>query len=172
MRDEQKLITQCLSGDRRAEKQLYDTYSALFFGICLRYAEHREEAEDMLVTGFTRIFAKLSTYKMNGSFEGWMKRIMVNNAIDYVRSRQTKETLPLDEAEAVPDNGLQKLEAKDVLTCIQQLPPKLRTIFNLFAVEGFSHREIAQMLQMNESSVRVYFFKAKKQLQELLKDYR
>ena len=172
MRDEQKLIEQCLSGDRRAEKQLYDTYSALFFGICLRYAEHREEAEDMLVTGFTRIFAKLSTYGMKGSFEGWMKRIMVNNAIDYTRNRQAKETLPLDEADAVPDNGLQKLESKDILACIQRLSPTLRTIFNLHAIEGFPHKEIAEMLQMNESSERVYFFKAKKQLQEMLKDYR
>lgn len=172
MRDEQKLIEQCLSGDRRAEKQLYDTYSALFFGICLRYAACREEAEDMLVTGFTRIFANLSTYRMNGSFEGWMKRIIVNNAIDQLRSRRESESLPPDAAPAVPNSGLQKLEARDVMACIRQLPDLLRTIFNLHAVEGFSHKEIAGMLQMNESSVRVYFFKAKKQLQEMLKDYR
>lgn len=172
MRDEQKLIKQCLSGDRRAEKQLYDTYSALFFGICLRYARHREEAEDMLVTGFTRIFAKLSTYRMNGSFEGWMKRIIINNAIDHVRNRQENETLSSDDVSSVPNNGLQKLEARDVLACIQRLPVLQRTIFNLHAVEGFPHREIAGMLQMNESSVRVYFFKAKKQLQKMLTDDR
>lgn len=172
MRDEQKLIEQCLSGDRRAEKQLYDTYSALFFGICLRYAECREEAEDMLVTGFTRIFANLSTYRKNGSFEGWMKRIIVNNAIDHVRRRQENEAISMDKVPAVPNNGQQRLESEDVLACIQRLPALWRTIFNLFAVEGFSHKEIAGMLQLNESSVRVYFFKAKKQLQEMLKDYR
>ncbi len=175
MYDEKRLIEQCLSGDRKAEKQLYDTYSALFFGICLRYTDKREEAEDMLITGFTQIFLHLSEYQAKGSFEGWMKRIVIHNAIDYVRKRkydgEAWEDIP--ESDSPSHNAtMHRMEAADVMQAIQSLPPLLRTIFNLYAVEGYAHREIAQLLEMNESTVRAYFSKAKKQLQELLSEYR
>ena len=177
MYDEKELIRQCLSGNSRAEKQLYDRYSAGLFGLCLRYANCREEAEDMLVSGFTRIFQRLSEYGGTGSFEGWMRRVMVRNAIDTVRKRhamvpEDMERLTVTEDTAADGGIQQKLEAMDAMKALQQLPPAYRTIFNLFVMEGCQHKEIARIMGMNASTVRVYFNRAKKMLQELLEEKR
>lgn len=176
MFDERELIKQCLTGNRLAEKQLYDKYSALFFGICLRYSNSREEAEDMLVTGFTNIFLNLSAYSFRGSFEGWMKRIIVHNAIDYIRKHREEanlsENLAVEAGDYAADNVFRHMTAKDIVKAIQRLPQTYRSVFNLYAIEGYAHKEIAEILDMNESTVRVYFSKAKKILQKLLKDYR
>jgi len=175
MYDEKELIRQCLSGNRRAEKQLYDLHSARMFGLCLRYANCREEAEDMLVSGFTRIFQRLSEYGNRGSFEGWMKRVMVRNAIDMVRKRQTMVPEEMDRLPAARDKAAdggiqQKLEAMDAMKALQQLPSEYRTIFNLFVIEGCPHKEIARITGINLSTVRVYYSRAKKMLQELLEE--
>jgi RNA polymerase sigma-70 factor (ECF subfamily) len=172
MYNEKELIRECISGNRRAEKQLFDQYSAKFFGMCLRYADSREEAEDLLVGGFVLIFKHLTNYKAKGSFEGWMKRIMINHAIDKVRNRHAAETVPIGELplddRTTAENIQHKLDAQAAMKAIRQLPPTLRTIFNLYVVEGYTHKEIARELQMNESTVRVYFSKAKVILQKKL----
>lgn len=173
MFDEKELIVQCQAGNRKAEKQLFDTYSSLFMGICMRYADSEAEAEDMLISGFTKIFTSLGTYQSFGSFEGWMKNIIVHNAIDLIRSRprwNLSEDVVLQEPSGTSE--IHSVFAKeDLVKAIRQLPLMQRSIFNLYIVEGFAHKEIAQMLEMNESTVRVYYSKAKKSLKEILKDY-
>ena len=174
MYDEKELIRECLSGNRLAEKQLDERYSALFFGICLRYADCREEAEDLLVSGFTMIFEHLPEFRHEGSFEGWMKRIIVHNAIDCLRKRHNHTAERIDEESLETgisaDSALQRLEAREALEAIRKLPATLRTIFNLYAVEGFTHKEIARKLNMNETTVRVYFQRARTMLQKLLSE--
>ena len=180
MFDQKELILQCLAGNRKAEKQLFDSYSPLFFGICMRYAECEAEAEDMLISGFTKIFKRLESYRGAGSFEAWMKNVMVNNAVDWLRTHPRMarlEAFPDDDSLNQPDvsefsDASWQLEKEDIAKAIRSLPMPHRSIFNLYAIEGFAHKEIAQMLEMSESTVRVYFSKAKKYLQEMFKDYR
>ena len=180
MFDQEELILQCVAGNRKAEKQLFDSYSPLFFGICMRYADSEEEAEDMLVSGFTKIFTRLESYRGAGSLEGWMKNIVVNNAVDWLRTHpriSPLEAVPADEGLPLTDvseysDASWQVEKKDIVKAIRSLPMPQRSIFNLYAIEGFAHKEIAQMLDMSESTVRVYFSKARKYLQEMLKDYR
>ena len=175
MYDEKTLIRECIAGNRRAEKQLYDKYSALFMGICLRYADSREEAEDMLVSGFMRIFTHLSDYEGKGSFEGWMKRLMVSQAVDEMRKRKPQPE-PLTEAQAVAEGDgilqpLARLQARDVVEALRHLPETQRSVFSLSVIDGYAHREIARMLSITEGAVRVYLHKAKRKLQVLLKEY-
>ena len=175
MYDEKELIRECICGNRLAEKQLYEQYSARFFGICLRYAESREEAEDMLVGGFTMIFKRLSDFRADGSFEGWMRRIIVNHAIDSVRKRHAPEPLPIEGLQmtetATAEHILQRIDARHVMAAIRRLPPVLRTVFNLYAIEGYAHKEIAQRLGIKESSARAYLSTAKTILQETLAEF-
>ena len=175
MYDEKELIKECICGNRLAEKQLYEQYSARFFGICLRYAESREEAEDLLVSGFTLIFKHLSEFRADGSFEGWMKRIIINHAIDGVRSRHTPETQPMEGLQVAEEQSekqiLQRIDARQVMAAIRQLPPVLRTVFNLHAIEGYAHKEIARKLGIKESSARAYLSKAKDILQKTLTEF-
>ena len=174
MFDEKNLNTQCRAGNRVAEKQLYDTYSRSFYGICLRYADSEAEAEDMLITGFTLILTKLSSFQGKGSFVRWMKNIIIHNALDLIKQRprwDCVDELP-QTGVSDPPLALPHLEVEELLLVMRKLPALYRHIFNLYAVEGFAHSEIAGMLEMNESTVRVYYSKAKRMLQELLKDYR
>lgn len=175
MYDERTLIRECLAGNRQAERQLYESYSARFLGICQRYANSREEAEDMLVSGFMHIFSHLSEYKGKGSFEGWMKRLIISQAIDEVRKRKP-QAASLSEAQAMADNEsipnpIARLEARDILNALRQLPETQRVIFSLSVIDGYAHREIARMFSMKEGTVRVNLHKAKKKLQTLLKAY-
>ena len=174
MFDEKELISQCLAGNRVAEKQLFDTYSSCFLGICMRYADSRAEAEDMLITGFTRIFKNLDSYDGSGSFFGWMKSVIIHNAVDWTRQRSDWEYI--DDQPSSQRTFSTKMshafDCEEIVMAIRKLPIQYRDIFNLYVVEGFAHKEIAKMLGMNEHTVRVYYSKAKRRLQELLKDYR
>lgn len=172
MYDEKELIGECISGNRLAEKQLYEQYSARFFGICLRYAESREEAEELLVDGFIQIFKHLPDFRFQGSFEGWMKRIIIRQAIETLRHKHPLETVPISGLPLAEQPGsepsLQRLEVQEIMQSVRKLPPVLRSIFNLYAVEGYTHREIARELQMKETTVRVYFQRARALLQKIL----
>ncbi|MBO4582371.1 MAG: sigma-70 family RNA polymerase sigma factor [Bacteroidales bacterium] len=176
MLSDDELIKKCIQGnDRQAQKELYNRYSATMFAICLRYMPTYEDAEDALVTGFTFIFTKLESFQNKGSFEGWMKRIMVNNAISMLRSN-SKYALTLNE-EAIPDrqSGSNTIEnninAKDIIALIRQLPAGYRSVFNLYAIEGYSYEEIAGMLNINIGTVRSQLYKARKILQNKLTEH-
>jgi RNA polymerase sigma-70 factor (ECF subfamily) len=175
MQQESKLIEGCISGERRSQNELYSLYSGLFFGICLRYAGNRNEAQDMLQEGFIRIFSKISTYKGQGSFEGWMKRIIVNTALNYVRDH-SKERLLIslpDSYNHVADESpqeeiLESLSTDEMMALIQNLPDGYRIVFNLYVFENNSHKEIAEELNISENTSKTQLMRARLHLRKLI----
>lgn len=171
---ERELVEACQQGKRNAQEQLYRQYKAVLFGICLRYAPNRPAAEDLLQEGMVKIFTKMHAYDFKGSFEGWMKRIMVNTALDeYRKSNRRIETEPIFE-EAHEDHSINlpahvegSLEL--LLKIIQELPDGCRTVFNLYEIEGYSHKEIAEILQISEGASRSQLSYAKSKLSERIK---
>ncbi|MFM7671210.1 MAG: RNA polymerase sigma factor [Bacteroidota bacterium] len=166
------LIQGCLANDRRSQEQLYRWLSPRLFAVCLRYASDREAAEDILQEGFIKLFQKLSSYRGEGSFEGWARRIIVNTAIEHFR--RIKPLLSLDNENPIHEpslheTGITQLEAKELSSLIQELPVGYRTVFNLYAVEGYNHAEIAEQLGISEGTSKSQYSRAKKWLQERLK---
>lgn len=166
------LIKACMQKDILAQRELYDLYSAKMLGICYRYAYRREDAEDMLQEGFVKIFNQLSTFENRGSFEGWMKRVIVNTCINFLkRTKKFNEHLALDAAyyiEYKEESMASKLLGKQIIECIRLLPIGYRTILNLYAIEGYSHKEIAGLLEIEESTSRSQFTRAKVALENIL----
>jgi len=168
---EKELIKACKQQDRQAQRELYDRYSPLLFGICRRYVKMREDAEDVLLEAFYKIFSKIDQYTGQGSFEGWMRRIVVNEALMFLRKAQHLKAdvelnnLDISNAITVED----RLAAKDILKLLDQLPDGYRTVFNLYVVEGYKHREIADMLEISINTSKSQLIMAKKRLQELIK---
>ncbi len=167
--NEKQLLDGCLEGKRSAQKQLYDRYSPKMFGVCLRYAIDRAMAEDMLQEGFIRVFTHLRSYRSEGSFEGWIRKIITNTALEILRKRNVlKYTVDLEMANE-KDSGLydavSRLSNQDLLKHVQELPSGFRTVFNLFAIEGYSHREIAELLQIAEGTSKSQYARAKAWLQ-------
>ena len=169
---EQQLISDCLRGDRVAQKRLYETYSGKMMAVCLRYCKDRETAKDLLHDGFLKVYTHLDSFKGSGSFEGWIRRIMVNTALEFLR-KQNDEGYHLDVegAYTLPNDEIgimERMQAEELIQVIQRLPDTYRTTFNLFVVEGFSHREIAEAMSITESSSRVYLTRARQMLQDML----
>lgn len=168
--DEKQLIASCLKGERLAQKRLYDQYSGKMMGVCLRYANDRETAADLLQDGFVKVFTNLSSYTGAGSFEGWMRRVFVNCALEYIRKNDVmKESDDLDHAAELIEystSALEELSAQELINVIQQLPAGFKAVFNLFAIEGYSHKEVSEMLQINESTSRSQYTRAKQMLQK------
>jgi RNA polymerase sigma-70 factor (ECF subfamily) len=169
---EKHLIAACKEGDRKAQKQLYETYSGKMMGVCLRYCKDRETAKDLLHDGFLKVFSHIDDFESKGSFEGWVRRIMVNTALEHLRkqvdegySQQIEEAYSLSSSDL---GVLEKMQAEELVAIIQRLPDTYRSVFNLFVVEGYSHKEIAQAMNITESSSRVYLTRAKQLLQEML----
>lgn len=170
--NEKQLIDNCLRGDRNAQKQLYELYAGKMMGVCMRYCKDKETAKDLLHDGFLKVFTHLDGFEGKGSFEGWMRRIMVNTALEYIR-RKNDEGYNIDIEEAFSltssDYGvLEKMQAEELVKIIQKLPDAYRTTFNLFVVEGYSHKEIAETMNITESSSRVYLTRAKQLIQQML----
>lgn len=168
---EDELIKGCLSRDRSAQKRLYDTYSSKMYSICYRYVRDPAEAEDILIVAFTRIFEKISQFKSEGSFEGWIKRIMVNEALTHLRrNRSMYLETDLEQVDREPDyDKLQDhLEEEDLLKMIQELPTGYRIVFNLYAIEGYSHKEIANQLGISENTSKSQLSRARTYLQKML----
>ncbi len=169
--NEDELIQGCLKRDRKAQKQLYDTYSARMYGICYRYVKDPMLAEDVLVTSFTKILEKIDQFKGEGSFEGWIRRIMVNESLTCLRKNRTMyvET-DLESAERHPDyaNVADHLQAEDLLTLIESLPAGYRIVFNMYAIDGYSHKEIADHLGISENTSKSQLSRARVYLQKLL----
>jgi len=176
---EDELISECICGNRKAQKELYEKYSPYFFAICMRYMPTREDAEDVLVMGFTSIFAKLDTFKDEGSFEFWMKQIIINTAISTLRMNNKYYKINRDSEDAEgnlismsENKTYSKMNVKYIMEQIRQLPDGYRTIFNLCAIEGYSYDEIAVKLGINKNTVGSQLIKARKLLQNKLKDFR
>jgi len=155
--------------DPKAQQQVYDKYSRRMFALCFRYICDEMAAEDVMVEGFLKVFGKISQFNSEGSFEGWIRRIMVNEALGYLRKqkRMPEDTLS-DEAASIPDylQADQNLETEELLNLIEKLPIGYRTVFNLYAIEGYAHIEIAQMLGITESTSKSQLHRARAQLQQ------
>lgn len=169
---ELRLVKACLNGERAAQKQLYEQYSRKMMPICIRYSNDYETAKDMLHDGFVKVFVHLKDYKGEGSFEGWMRRIFVNTALENLRKNADRPyVVDINDARELSARDysvLEEMSADEIMKCIQQLPEVYRAVFNMFAVEGYSHREIAEALNLSESSSRVYLTRAKQMLQKIL----
>jgi RNA polymerase sigma-70 factor (ECF subfamily) len=166
---EENLIKGCLQEDRECQKELYKRFSGKMMAVCMRYASSRMEAEDMLQEGFIKVFDNIGKFKMEGSLEGWVRRIMVNNAINKIRSNKIKfEELGnvSDEFMQYDKNIIDKMSEQDILKLISQMPQGYKYVFNMYAIEGLSHKEIADNLGIEEASSRSQYAKAKKYLQQ------
>ena len=169
---EQELVEGCLSGRQKYQEELFRRYSGKMLGVCLRYARHRMEAEDVLQDAFVKVFEHLPQFGFKGSLEGWIRRIVVNTAIKtFDRKSFTHEQIGIepgwDAPSSVPPGDI-SLSEQDLLALVNRLPDGYRVVFNLFAIEGYNHQEIAEMLGIQESTSRSQLVKARKQLQEQL----
>lgn len=164
------VIKGCLLGKRKAQETLYKLFAAKMLGVCMRYATDKMEAEDMLQNGFIKVFGKMQDFKGEGSFEGWMRRIMVHSAIEYYRKHHKMMQLVDLETpgaeQAVNAAAANSLEAKDLLTIIQTLPPGYRMVFNMYAIEGYSHKEIGEIMNITEGASKSQLSRARTILKE------
>jgi RNA polymerase sigma-70 factor (ECF subfamily) len=168
--DTDQIIKGCIAGNRAFQTKLYDLYAPKMLGVCLRYAKNREEAEEILQEGFLKVFTYIRTFKGAGSFEGWIRRIMVNSALGRFRNKShLQPVIRLETYEPVSDTDIiSNLDAKDLLSLIQLLPLGYRIVFNLYVFEGFKHREIAEELGIAEGTSKSNLFDARSYLQKIL----
>jgi RNA polymerase sigma-70 factor (ECF subfamily) len=171
-----KIIKGCLDGDRRDQELLYRRHAAKLYAVCLQYSGNDEEARDILQEGFIKIFENLDRYKSEGSFEGWMRRITVNTALEKYRSRhnlyRVDDIDTIKEPNAEPENeDYAGLEANDLLDIIRELPTKYRMVFNLYAIEGYSHKEISKMVNISEGTSKSNLSRARVILQRRVGSY-
>ena len=168
-----KLIEACMKGDRAAQKVLFDRLAPRMFPLCIRYVGDRALAEDILQDGFITLFTKLDSYKGEGSFEGWARRIFVTTALMSLRKKDAlKMSDDLEMARGLKtetSTQVQDIGYKELMELIMTLPPGFRTVFNLYAVEGYSHKEIAEMLGITETTSRTQLSRARVWLQERIK---
>jgi len=166
------MIQGCIAGRPRAQKALFDIYAPKLLVVCLRYMKEMPRAQDALQDAFVKIYGHLPSYKFEGVFEGWVKKITVNTCLDQLRKdKKLLADISLDEVSfkiAHQDHSIEKLMADDLLKLVQSLPDGYRTVFNLFAIEGFSHQEIAKQLQISESTSKTQYLRARAYLKDRL----
>jgi len=169
--NEKQFVAALVGGDRGAQKVLYETYYGPLMAICQRYAGSDDEAMDLLHESFIKIFKKIGRYESGTALLAWMRRITVNTAIDQYRRNARRRTEDLDQAYSLSSDApdvFAQFGAREILAAVQKLPPTYRTIFNLYVVEGYSHREIGEQLQITESTSRSNLVKARGKLQKVL----
>ena len=169
---ETDLIAACIAKESWAQQKLYEQHYPKLMAICLRYASHQDEALDILHEGFIKIFKNLDKYQPNTSLLAWMKTVVINTAIDHLRKMAKQRTEDIDlvfsiEADNVDAHSI--INEKDILKCIQLLTPAYRSVFNLYVLEGYSHKEIGDLLGITESTSRSNLVKARTKLKEMLK---
>jgi len=156
------------------QEELYRRFSPRMYAVCLRYAGNSEEAEDILQEGFIKIFKKLGSFRSEGSFEGWIRRIFVNTAIEHFRRKRYLQPVTEKEENTVEGSYLSVLDnlaERDIMELIQQLSPGYRTVFNMYVVEGYTHKEIGDMLGISEGTSKSQLSRAKVILQQMVKKY-
>ena len=171
---EQQIIALCKKGDRVAQKVLFDRLSARMFPVCLRYMGGREAAEDVLQEGFISLFSKLDSYSGEGSFEGWARKVFVNTALMTLRKsdimRQSEDIEIARGVSSDDASALQSISYKELMGMIAELPPGFRTVFNMFLVEGYTHKEISEALGITEATSRSQLQRARVMLQNRIKN--
>ncbi|MGL4292369.1 MAG: RNA polymerase sigma factor [Bacteroidales bacterium] len=166
------LIEKCRQKNPAAQKALYDLYARKMMGVCMRYTADVETARDFLQEGFVSVFTNLDSYTGIGSFEGWIRRIIVNTALQHLRRNvlftESYDPVQHEAACATEYSVIESLSAQDLTEMIESLPTGFRTVFNLYAIEGYSHQEIAAMLNISEGCSRSQYSRARKHLQQLV----
>ena len=168
---EAQLVKALRKQDPKAQRQVYEKYSSRMLGLCFRYVSDEMIAEDVMIEGFLKVFSKIEQFNEEGSFEGWIRRIMVNEALGYLRKqKRNPEDAMSDEAANIPDYALadQNLDAEELLNLIGELPTGYRTVFNLYAIEGYSHSEIAELMGITESTSKSQLHRARALLQKMV----
>ncbi|MFT3884472.1 MAG: sigma-70 family RNA polymerase sigma factor [Flavobacteriales bacterium] len=171
---ERELVEGCQREDRRCQEILYARYARRMYAVCLRYARHQLEAQDLMQEAFIRVFDKLHGFRMEGSLEGWVRRITVHTCINHYRKKAFQnERFGLEHVpdEPVEPLALERLGQQELITLVSSLPDGYRMVFNLFAIEGFDHAEIAEMLGCQESTSRSQLAKARRMLQQRLGEH-
>lgn len=169
--EEERLISKCREHDGKAQKALYDKYASKMLGVCMRYIKDNDQAEDVMITGFVKVFEKIDQFKSEGSFEGWLRRIMVNQSLSFIRKNKGMYLeVDIEAADREPDYKSlnDNLEAQDLLNLINNLPTGYQTVFNLYAIEGYSHKEIAEQLGISENTSKSQLSRARTLLQKQL----
>ena len=169
---EEAIFQGCLKNQAAAQRELYSRYSPKMLAVCYRFAHKREDAEDMLQEGFIKVFSQIHTFQNKGAFEGWIRRIMVHTCINNLKkNKRFNESVDLAFASSIQvreESVPSIVQAKQVVECIRMLPMGYRTVLNLYAIEGYSHKEIADMLDIEESTSRSQYTRAKQMLEEIL----
>jgi RNA polymerase sigma factor (sigma-70 family) len=169
---EEALLLGCIQNKAAAQKELYERFSPKMLAVCYRYSHNREDAEDMLQEGFIKVFSQISTFEARGALEGWIRRIMVHTCINILKkNKKFNESVDLIHATAlqVREESIPSImHAKEVVESIRMLPLGYRTVLNLYAIEGFTHREIGSMLDIEESTSRSQYTRAKSMLEDIL----
>lgn len=169
MKDDQTLIEGCRNKDRVAQRTLYERFAGRLFAVCQRYTQSRFEAEDVMQEAFIKIFAQIHTFRFESPLELWLKRIVINTAISYLR--QEKDYLHQADVEnhsdavATNDNVVADMQYEQLLGLIRELPSGCQAVFNLYAIEGYQHNEIAQLLNISEGTSKSQYARAKQLLQ-------
>jgi RNA polymerase sigma factor (sigma-70 family) len=169
---EEALLQACLKNQPAAQQELYSKYSPKMLAVCYRFARNREDAEDMLQEGFIRVFTQIHQFQSKGSFEGWIRRIIVHTCINHLKKhKKFNDSVDITQAHSLQvreDSVPSIIQAKQVIECIRMLPIGYRTVLNLFAIDGYNHREIATMLDIEESTSRSQYTRAKAMLEQIL----
>lgn len=169
---EELILAGCIRNNAASQDALYHRFSPRMFGVCYRFAKNREDAEDMLQEGFIRVFTQIHQYRNEGSLEGWIRRIIVHTCINVLKkNKKFADTVDISEAHGLvirAENVPAILQAKEIVDCIRLLPLGYRTVLNLYAIEGYSHKEIGHMLDIEESTSRSQYTRAKALLEDIL----
>ena len=169
------MIESCMKGDVRAQYQLYTLYSKAMYNICHRMTRQREEAEDLLQESFSYAFRKLSSFRFESSFGAWLKRIVVNTCINHLKKRRVELIYTEDQKDALPEDDYVdyediKFQVDKVVRAMEKLPDGYRVVFSLYLLEGYDHKEIADILSITESTSKSQFLRAKQKIKEILRE--
>ncbi len=169
---EEAILQGCLKNHAAAQKELYHRYSPKMLAVCFRFAHSREDAEDMLQEGFIKVFLQIHTFQNKGAFEGWIRRIIVHTCINNLkknkRFNESVDLIHASSAQVREESVPSIVQAKQIVDCIRLLPIGYRTVLNLYAIEGYAHKEIARMLDIEESTSRSQYTRARQMLEDML----
>jgi len=169
---EEAILQGCLQNNASSQRELYNRYSPKMLAVCYRFAHNREDAEDMLQEGFIKVFSQIHTFRSQGAFEGWIRRIVVHTCINHLKkNKRFNESVDIIHATTIQvreDSVPSIVQAKQIVECIRLLPMGYRTVLNLYAIEGYTHKEISDMLDIEESTSRSQYTRAKQMLEDIL----
>lgn len=172
---ESDLIKGCIEGNRQMQEELYNRFSGKMYAVCLRYANNADDAQDLLQEGFIKVFRNLHRFRAEGSFEGWIRRVFVNSSIEHFRKKSVELSKVSDKEENTIEDqdisALDQLAERDIVKLIQDLSPGYRTVFNLYVVEGYSHKEIGELLGISEGTSKSQLARARSILQKKVAQY-